>query len=166
MWRYVQVVVGVYDFSLEIQVRDSKLATARQWFSTTDLSFIMWSLVFHHVLSAETKFRYASKSKFLSSGLVITIRENISIWGFAQFRAVGPVGLAKETYHRHLPSWTVLACSSLQIRTWPSVLTTLYAYIRVLHAPLSRVHSVFFGGRNRRRRRTTVQSIVRPMVGQ
>ena len=122
---------------------------------TTDLPSTLWPLPFNHVLSADTKFRYASKSKFLSSGLVITVRgvrQNLAI----SKRACCAVSsccsrcVAGITHHRRLPSSYVVACSSLRIRVSLSVLETPCACIHFPHAPPSHSRSVFSGGRSRK----------------
>jgi len=75
MRRYVQLVAGVYDFSPKFRLEVQQVARgAHLRPKTTDSPSTLWPLPFNHVLSADTKFRYASRSKFLSSGLVITVK--------------------------------------------------------------------------------------------
>jgi hypothetical protein len=63
--------------SMTFRLNSDSRFTGSSWSTpeveTTDLPSTLWPLLVDHVLSADTKFRYASRSKFLSSGLVITV---------------------------------------------------------------------------------------------
>jgi hypothetical protein len=71
---------GMYSWleeSMALRLNSDSRFTGRSWTTpeveTTDLPPTLWPSPFNHVLSADTKFRYASRSKFLSSGFVITV---------------------------------------------------------------------------------------------
>ena len=85
MRRYVQVDVGVYDFfARNSDLWSTACGTGPRSRSKLHCPRLFSLLTFHHVLSADTTFRYASRSKFLSIGSVITVEgvsQQVGGWG-------------------------------------------------------------------------------------
>lgn len=89
MRQYVQL-----EESMTFRLNSDSRFTGRSWSTavveTTDLPSTSRPASVNHVLSADTKFRYASRSKFLSSGLVITV------WGVRQYLALFQKGMLRS----------------------------------------------------------------------